>query len=184
MLDLARDGAERYDVVHNNSLHHLPVAMAPALRVPVLTTLHTPPLPWLESALALAPASCSFAAVSEFTARAWSHVTQSAIIRNGLDLDAWSLGPGGGPAVWSGRLVAEKAPHEAMDACRRAGVPLVLAGPVHDRHYWNQADRPETGPRGRAPRPPLARPAGRAAGHGHGRRRDTVVGRAVRSRRG
>ena len=28
MLDLGRDGASGYDIVHNNSLHHLPVAMA------------------------------------------------------------------------------------------------------------------------------------------------------------
>ena len=32
MLDLARTGARRFDVVHNNSLHHLPVAMAEASR--------------------------------------------------------------------------------------------------------------------------------------------------------
>ena len=46
MLSLARTGAEEYDVVHNNSLHHLPIAMAPAVDVPMVTTLHTPPLPW------------------------------------------------------------------------------------------------------------------------------------------
>ena len=41
MLDLARDGAGRFDLVHNHSLHHLPVAMAPMLQIPLLTTLHT-----------------------------------------------------------------------------------------------------------------------------------------------
>ncbi|MYT21952.1 glycosyltransferase, partial [Streptomyces sp. SID7760] len=51
MLDLARHGEHRFDVVHNNSLHYLPVAMASALRVPIVTTLHTPPTPWLESAI-------------------------------------------------------------------------------------------------------------------------------------
>ena len=34
MLSLARDGADDFDVVHNNSLHHLPIAMAPSGRVP------------------------------------------------------------------------------------------------------------------------------------------------------
>ena len=28
-MDLARTGRATFDVVHNNSLHHLPVAMAP-----------------------------------------------------------------------------------------------------------------------------------------------------------
>ena len=46
--------ARGYDVVHNNCLHYLPVAMAPALRTPMLTTLHSPPTPWLESAISVA----------------------------------------------------------------------------------------------------------------------------------
>jgi glycosyltransferase involved in cell wall biosynthesis len=145
MLRLARHGADEFDVVHNNSLHHLPVAMAPTLGVPVLTTLHTPPLPFVESAIHLAPAGSAFVAVSQFTASAWSHVVGSSIVHNGIDLSRWRFGSGGGPAVWSGRLVPEKAPHEAIDACRRAGVSLVLVGPAHDRAYFEQEVQPRLG---------------------------------------
>ena len=145
MLELARGGAHEFDIVHNNSLHHLPVAMASALSIPVLTTLHTPPLPWLESALALSSANTVFTAVSSFTAHSWSHVVDSTTVRNGVDLEQWSSGPGGGPAVWSGRLVPEKAPHDAIDACRRAGVPLVLAGPLHDERYFRDMIEPRLG---------------------------------------
>ncbi len=67
MLALSR--RHDVDVVHNNSLHHLPVAMADALSAPVLTTLHTPPTPWLEPAVQLAPSTAGFVAVSEHTAR-------------------------------------------------------------------------------------------------------------------
>jgi glycosyltransferase involved in cell wall biosynthesis len=145
MLRLSRTGADEFDIVHNNSLHHLPVAMAPALGVPVVTTLHTPPLPFVESAIHLGPDSSSFVAVSEFTSRAWAHVVGSDVIHNGVDLDRWRFGAGGGPAVWSGRLVPEKAPHEAMDACRLAGVPLVLVGPAHDRDYYRTEVEPRLG---------------------------------------
>jgi len=145
MLDLARTGGERFDVVHNNSLHHLPVAMAPAISVPVVTTLHTPPVPWLESAVALATDPGRFVAVSRHTSEAWAHVTPSRTILNGVDLDAWRRGPGGGPAVWSGRVVPEKAPHLAIDACRAAGVPLVLAGPVSDLAYVEREIWPRLG---------------------------------------
>ena len=130
MLSLARTGAEEYDVVHNNSLHHLPIAMAPAVDVPMLTTLHTPPLPMIESALALCPRPPRFVAVSDWTASSWRHAVDSDVVLNGLDLRDWPAGPGGGPAVWSGRIVPEKAPHLAIEACRIAGVPLVLTGPV------------------------------------------------------
>ncbi len=136
MLDLERTGSADYDVVHNNSLHHLPVAMSYAIDVPMLTTLHTPPLPTLESALSLTPRPPRFVSVSEWTAAAWRHVVDSDVVLNGLDLRDWPPGDGGGPAVWSGRLVAEKAPHLAIEACRLAGVPLVLAGPVHDEDYF------------------------------------------------
>ena len=141
MLELASTPT-RFDVVHNNSLHHLPVAMAPLLSTPVVTTLHTPPIPWLESAIATAPASSSFVAVSESTARAWAHVVASTAIPNGVDTNAWTPGPGGGPAVWTGRLVREKAPHLAIDAARAAGMPIVLAGPVPDDAYFEDEIAP------------------------------------------
>ena len=145
MLDLARDG-RRFDVIHNNSLHHLPVAMAPALTTPLVTTLHTPPVPWLESAAALAPDSAVFTAVSAHTAAAWAHAVACTAILNGVDVRRWRPGPGGGPAVWTGRLVPEKAPHQAIDAARIAGVPLVLAGPAPDEAYFEREIAPRLGP--------------------------------------
>jgi glycosyltransferase involved in cell wall biosynthesis len=146
MLTLARTGADDFDVVHNNSLHHLPIAMAPAVPVPMVTTLHTPPLPMIESALALCPAPPRFVSVSDWTASAWRHAVDSVVVPNGLDLRRWPVGPGGGPAVWSGRIVREKAPHLAVEACRRAGVPIVLAGPVHDAAYFADEVAPLLGP--------------------------------------
>lgn len=142
MLSL-RDGD--FDVVHNTSLHHLPVAMAGTLPAPVVTTLHTPPVPWLESAVALGRETGRFVAVSHRTADAWSHAVSAAVIHNGVDVTRFVAGPGGGPAVWSGRLVPEKAPHLAIDAARRAGVPLALVGPVSDRAYVDAEVRPRLG---------------------------------------
>ncbi|MET1133180.1 MAG: glycosyltransferase family 4 protein [Aeromicrobium sp.] len=142
MLDLARN-AHHFDVVHNNSLHHLPVAMSSMLDVPMVTSLHTPPVPWLESALEYAAAGSAFVAVSRFTAQAWSHVVRSVTIPNGVDVERWRPGPGGGSAIWFGRVVPEKGPHLAIDAAREAGMPLDLAGPSLDGEYF----RTQIGPR-------------------------------------
>lgn len=151
MLDLAGQGG-RFDLVHNNSLHHLPVAMAPTLAVPVVTTLHTPPVPWLESAFALAgPGGGSgthVIAVSERTRRQWQHCVDAQVVHNGIDVARWPAGPGGDRAVWSGRLVPEKAPHHALLAARRAGVPLDLVGPVGDATYVETHVRPLLDPPG------------------------------------
>lgn len=145
MLDLAR--RDDIDLVHSHALHHLPAAMAPTLKVPTLLTLHTPPTPWLESAIRIARAAdggapLHAAAVSGHTAAAWRHVVDATVVRNGVDTSVWRPGPGGGPLVWSGRIVPEKAPHLAVRIARAAGMPLVLAGPVSDAAYEREVLRP------------------------------------------
>ena len=149
------DGADDFDLVLNNSLHHLPVAMAPSLRIPVVTTLHTPPVPWLESAIEVAGGAGTFVAVSRAMRTAWSPRRVSAVmILNGVDPDRWVPGPGGEDAVWSGRLVAGEgsARGDRRGASHRSG------------DHRGGAD---AGPRVLRPRDPAAtrRPGVRYAGH-------------------
>lgn len=147
MVDLRRD-PDRYDVVHSNTLHYIPLVMASTIDIPVLTTLHTPPTPWLESALRsmASEARPALNAVSPATRAAWDAIVPGlSVIRNGVDPGSWPAGPGGAHAVWSGRIVPEKAPHLAIEACRAAGRPLVLAGPIIDRPYWEAEVQPRLG---------------------------------------
>lgn len=143
MLRLAR--AREFDVIHNNSLHHLPLALSSLVRTPIVTTLHTPPTPWLESAAAFCSPSASFAAVSSATAQAWSPVLDTTVISNGVDTNVWQPGPGGPDCVWTGRMVKEKAPHVAIDAARAAGFRIALAGPVMDENYFSSEVVPRLG---------------------------------------
>ena len=144
MLGLAR--RRDIDVVHNNSLHHLPIAMAETLDVPVVTTLHTPPTPWLEPVVRLAdPGSSRYAAVSAHTATSWAHVADPVVVPNGVDARRWRYGDGGSDLVWSGRIAPEKAPHLAIDIARAAGRRIRLAGPVTDPVYWETRIRPRLG---------------------------------------
>ncbi|MCK0177057.1 MULTISPECIES: glycosyltransferase [Mycobacteriaceae] len=147
MLNLADRLRYSFDIVHNHSLHYLPLAMARTLPVPMLTTLHTPPLKWLEQAVALpGGVAGEFAAVSAFTARQWEPVNGPVpVIPNGIDLDDWLPGTGGDYAVWSGRLVPEKGLPDAVAAARRAGFPLRIAGPIGDPAYFDQEVRPLLG---------------------------------------
>ncbi|MFW6773813.1 glycosyltransferase family 4 protein [Nocardioides sp. CPCC 205120] len=132
MLELRDRGV---DVIHNNSLHHLPVALSRIVDAPVVTTLHTPPLPWLESAVRLASERCRFISVSAAMAASWSPSVASTVVPNGIDPARWAPGPGGDRAVWAGRLVPEKAPHLAIAAARRAGMGIDLVGPLGDHAY-------------------------------------------------
>jgi glycosyltransferase involved in cell wall biosynthesis len=151
---MLRLGADRdVDVIHNHSLHYLPIAMAPTLPAPVLTTLHTPPTPWLESAMATLPedSTASFVSVSATNARAWSRADLiRRVVHNGIPLEEWPLRHDVGDHVaWMGRLTPEKAPHLALDAAALAGTPIVLAGPVGDVAYVEREVLPRLGPRAR-----------------------------------
>lgn len=139
-----------FDVIHNNSLHYLPVVMADAVPVPMLTTLHTPPFCWLESGVRSSTAAMRYVAVSAATARMWSHVaTVGDIVSNGIDLRhfAFSPAPDAEPyLVWYGRIVPEKGLDLAIDAAREAGYKLRIAGPISDLEFYAREIAPRLGP--------------------------------------
>jgi glycosyltransferase involved in cell wall biosynthesis len=139
-----------FDVVHNNSLHYLPVLWR--RDVPVVHTLHTPPTPWLESAHRIrrerAVRRHRAISVSHSNSSAWGEICDGTI-HNGIELDRWRDAHDdaehghGGYAVWTGRIVPEKGPVDAIRAAKALGMRLLLAGPVHDRTYFDEAVRPE-----------------------------------------
>ena len=145
MLRLGRSAAEDFDVIHNHSLHYLPVAMAATVPVPIVCTLHTPPTPWLESAIQ-ADEHCpaTFVAVSEHTARAWSHMLPHArVIHNGVDVDRWSPGTGRRPA----RVVRTDRSGEGDASRHRRG-----GARRHRRCSWRARSRTEPTSRPRSVR--------------------------------
>jgi glycosyltransferase involved in cell wall biosynthesis len=135
-----------FDVIHNHTLHYVPILMAPSLRTPMLTTLHTPPLPLLEAAMGgTRGTGTAFAAVSRHTANSWSHVAadRMAVVPNGVDPADWPAGPGGDYLVWSGRITPEKGTHLAIAAAALSGRRLVLAGPIGNADYFREAIQPK-----------------------------------------
>lgn len=135
------------DVVHNQSLHFLPLAFSAALATPVVTTLHTPPFPWMELGVALAGPEAAYVCVSRANARDWTTLPVAPrIIPNGVDDDGAGPGTGGGHLVWTGRFTPEKGADIAIRAARRAGRPIRLAGPVSDRDWFDEVIAPALGP--------------------------------------
>lgn len=135
-----------FDVIHNNSLHYLPVSMAGTISTPMLTTLHTPPFCWLESGIRLGGPAMQYVAVSAATARMWAHVARiDEIIPNGIDLARFPYRavPANDPyLIWYGRIVPEKGLDLAIDAARLTGLPLRIAGPISDRAFFTDTIAP------------------------------------------
>ncbi|WP_404385980.1 glycosyltransferase [Knoellia locipacati] len=132
------------DVVHNQSLHFLPLALSGALSVPVVTTLHTPPLPWMEMGIALAGPLAAYVCVSLANSTGWTTLPAGPrIIHNGVEDDGGGPGEGGEHLVWTGRLTPEKGTDLAIRAARAAGRRLRIAGPVSDRGWFDEVVAPE-----------------------------------------
>ena len=145
------------------------------------STLHTPPTPVAGVGdPGRGRAARSRSPPSARTPRAaWSHVVPDArVIHNGVDVERWHAGAGRRTAgvVRAHRAREGPAPrHRRRDA--RAGMPLVLAGPIADRAYFEREIRPRLGARHR--RTPVTSTqcgARRARGRARGGARDPVLG--------
>ena len=138
-----------FDVVINNSLSPLPHADPPT--APMLTILHTPPLPRVTAVFEAAGYSTSprqrFVSVSMANARQWrNHLDDISIVHNGIRLAEWQSGAPtrrrSGTAVWAGRITPEKGLHVAIEAAMLAGMRIRFAGPISDQDYFTRTIAP------------------------------------------
>ena len=141
--------SDKFDVVHNNALHELPLRLSSSLATPMVTVLHTPPFESLVRGVQAGLAAGRFIAVSRTLAVQWSSIVQRlTVVGNGIELDKFpyrSRPDERDYALWSGRIVPEKGLHLAIDACRVAGLPLVFAGPRSNLDYWQEMIAPRLG---------------------------------------
>ncbi|MFD0938691.1 glycosyltransferase, partial [Methylobacterium trifolii] len=147
MMDAVARGG--FDLVHNNSLHDLPLRESARLDMPWVTVLHTPPFESLAGGVRAAAADMTFLAVSATLAREWQDLVPASVVGNGIDLStfAYNSEPDAPAyAFWSGRIVPEKGLHLAIDGARASGLPLVFAGPRLNPAYWEAEIAPRLGP--------------------------------------
>jgi len=139
-----------FDVVHNNSLHFLPIMMADLATCPVVTTFHSPPFPALQSAVTIAGTSPAnhFVAVSRYLGSTWARYTpEFQVIHNGMDPACWTFNPAPKPktAIWVGRICPEKGTHYAIEAARMAGYEIEIVGTIFDQQYFDREVAPRLG---------------------------------------
>ncbi|WP_293004510.1 glycosyltransferase [Mycobacterium sp.] len=113
--------------------------------MPVVTTLHTPPFPWMEIGAWLAGCSGNFVAVSAAMQQMWSTLADAQVIRNGVDPRRFPPSAGGEALCRVGRFTREKGADIAVGAALAAGRPLRLAGPISDPAWFERVIRPYLG---------------------------------------
>lgn len=142
---------DRFDLVHDMSGTFFKRAGEAGL--PVLATLHLPPVLYAREMFESLAPNLFFNCVSESQARSFAHLPrQLGIAHNGIDVKRFPCrdvvgNVSGGYVLWLGRMCEEKAPHLALDVAERSGWPLVLAGSVYPFSYHQQYFQREIAPR-------------------------------------
>jgi glycosyltransferase involved in cell wall biosynthesis len=129
---LSRSG--EYDLVHNH-LDWLPLAMAQLCRAPLLTTVHGFSSPGILPAYrSAARYGARFVSISDADRAAG--LPYVATVYHGINLDQFPFRPDPEEYLLAfGRIHPDKGTADAIEIARRAGRPLVIAGPVHDAAY-------------------------------------------------
>jgi len=133
---LARSG--EFDLVHNN-VDWLPLAMSHLCSAPMVTTVHGFSDPRILPAYRRSRSA--FVSISD--ADRASGLDYVATVHHGLDLGQFPFGEGAsGTLVAFGRIHPDKATADAIAIARRAGLPLLICGPVHDVGYFRECVEP------------------------------------------
>jgi glycosyltransferase involved in cell wall biosynthesis len=135
-----------FQLIHDMSGTFWP--QAAAFSLPVLATLHLPrsfyPMHMFENI----PPNVCFNCVSESQARTFVGLPRlTGVVRNGIELEHFSLTTRKNSYwLWLGRFCQEKGAHLAIQAAKKAGLPLVLAGQVYPFSYHQQYFQREIAP--------------------------------------
>ena len=136
------------DVVHDNSLAGPLLAFGS--RVPTLVTTHGPVQGELGRYYGSLPEAVSLVAISNAQRRLAPHLNWCATVYNGIPVRDYPFSAEKDDfALFLGRMSPEKAPHLAIDACREAGIDLVIAAKCNEpaeRAYFEAEVKPRLGP--------------------------------------
>ncbi|WP_342645549.1 glycosyltransferase [Mucilaginibacter sp. CSA2-8R] len=147
-LSILEDIEQRdFDIVHNNSTHELPILWGAKALVPVVTTIHTPPISKLKAAIKIAAASANLHFIlpsKSFKATWLPYLDNNAtVIYNGVDLNKWPLVRASRDYLfWFGRIVHAKGLDIVLDAAHHINMPLKFAGPLDDQNYFDEQISP------------------------------------------
>lgn len=140
---ITRDERGEIDVVHNHSLHHIPMMLGQVFGSRCFTTFHTPIFPQLRLALLTLRqgTQTQFTAISGHQQQLFAEFVPSHVVYNGIDVHSFTANVQ--PIkdevyFWYGRICPEKGTHLAMEYCQAAGKRLVIAGPKSNEDYFTQ----------------------------------------------
>lgn len=140
--------ARHADVVHDHTMAG-PVYARHVPGLPVVTTNHGPFTRTMTAIYRAVVPRVGVVAISHSQASS-TDLPLAGVVHHGVAVDEFPDGDGCGDyAVFLGRMAPEKGAHRAIEAARRAGVPLYLAAKMREPDeiaYFDAHVRPHLGP--------------------------------------
>jgi glycosyltransferase involved in cell wall biosynthesis len=136
----AFERAEDFDVIHNG-FDFLPLSFSRLVDTPVVTTIHG------FSSESILPVYERYNDIGHYVAISdadrHDRLDYAATIHHGIDVGEFNLGSGDGAyLLFFGRIHPDKGTVEAIDVAQRVGLPLLIAGIVQDRDYFERFVEP------------------------------------------
>ena len=136
----AFERADEFDVIHNG-FDFLPLSFSRLVETPVVTTIHG------FSSERIVPVYQRYNDIGHYVAISdadrHERLEYAATIHHGIDIAEFDLGAGrGGYLLFFGRIHPDKGTAEAIDVAELLDMPLVIAGIIQDRDYFEQLVEP------------------------------------------
>jgi glycosyltransferase involved in cell wall biosynthesis len=136
----AFERASEFDLIHNG-FDFLPLSFSRLVDTPVVTTIHGFSSERIVPVFEHYNDIAHYVAISEADRHA--RLDYAATIHHGIDMTAFEAGAGnGGYLLFFGRIHPDKGTAQAIDVAERVGIPLLIAGIVQDREYFEQFVEP------------------------------------------
>ena len=139
------------DVIHDHTVVGPVHGLAALPDVPIATTVHGPFVEELHDIYAyLGRRGAAVIGISHAQVDAAPEIPIARVIHHGIDVADFPVGDGGGDyCLFVGRMSADKGPHRAIEAARKAGCPILLAGKMRENReidFFEAEIRPHLGP--------------------------------------
>lgn len=132
--------ADEFDII-SNQFDFLPLAFSRLVTTPVVTTVHGFSSERILPVYRAYDTTTHYVSISD--ASRHPDLSYAATIHHGIDPTHISLGRGaGGYLLFLGRIHPDKGTAQAIDVARQAGLPLIIAGVIHDESYFRTEVEP------------------------------------------
>jgi glycosyltransferase involved in cell wall biosynthesis len=132
--------ASEFDIIHNG-FDFLPLTYSKLVATPVVTTIHGFSSEKIVPVFERYGARSHYVAISDADRHA--ALGYAATIHHGIDMRAFSVGDGPRDhLLFLGRIHPHKGTREAIEVARATGLPLVIAGIIQDRAYFEREVEP------------------------------------------